>query len=127
MQTNSTLCRHLKERLNKDHKDKIYPELLRSMDDSSDQVRTATVECISAFLQCLEKEGDIACFKSLFSGLAVHMDDAEESMQRSVCKCFIKAASFDSQIVKEIMLENVEKHRTPHYCTEVLNYINDTS
>jgi len=66
----------------------MYPELLKRLDDSSDEVRIAAIETFSAYFGCLCKEYEVALYRAhleqIFKGLLLHMDDPQEEVQRAV-------------------------------------------
>lgn len=66
----------------------MYPELLKRLDDSSDDVRIAATQTFSAYFGCLCKEYEVGLYRAhleeIFKGLLLHMDDPQEEVQMAV-------------------------------------------
>lgn len=75
-------------RLHQDILHNMYMELLKRLDDSSDEIRLAVTKTFSTFFRCFPKEYDVALYKAhietLYRGLLVHMDDTDENIQQAV-------------------------------------------
>lgn len=86
---------------------KIYPELLKRMDDASDVIRNQTsktfhylFECISEWQNYIqniemdssegyvEKSLDDVHYQTIIKGLAIHLDDSSNIIQNAVCDTF---------------------------------------
>lgn len=77
------------DRLHRDHRlYNMYPEILKRLDDSSDDVRIAATDTFSAYFGCLCKEYEVALYRAhleeIFKGLLLHMDDPQEEVQMAV-------------------------------------------
>ena len=78
----SALCR--------DQLHAMYPDLLKRLDDSSDDVRIAVAATFAAYVDCLAGGGryDVALYRAhleeMHGGLLVHLDDPEPAIQEAV-------------------------------------------
>uniref|UniRef100_A0A671MPT5 Dynein assembly factor 5, axonemal-like n=1 Tax=Sinocyclocheilus anshuiensis TaxID=1608454 RepID=A0A671MPT5_9TELE len=76
------------QRLNTDSLNKIYPELLKRVDDSSEDVRVEALKSLSSWFSSLGKNYDTqSCrphLEFLFQQLLLYMDDPDTKIQDSV-------------------------------------------
>eukprot|EP00062_Callorhinchus_milii_P008954 gi/632952241/ref/XP_007891744.1/ PREDICTED: HEAT repeat-containing protein 2 [Callorhinchus milii] len=123
----STVMKLCGNQLNPDQLNKIYPELLKRMDDGLDEVRVEAAKALAIWFHCTGNDYDRILFRShiefLYRGLLVHMDDPERDIQTTVLDV-LKAGSF---IFPQVLIQEIEavkhKHRTPHYCEQLLQHI----
>ncbi|XP_038675624.1 dynein assembly factor 5, axonemal-like [Scyliorhinus canicula] len=113
--------------LNPDELNKVYPELLKRLDDCSDEVRIAAAKALSVWFQCAGILNDQSLFKShlefLYRGLLVHLDDPESNIQKLLLDV-LKVGSFLSPSLLTQEIEAVKhKHRSPYYCEQLLQHI----
>lgn len=110
---------------------KIYMELLKRMDDASDEIRMAVILTWSAFFKCFSSDYDIqlnrAHLEEIYMGLLVHMDDPDTNIQISI----LNVLKDGGKIAPNLLIREIEKvkhkHRTDHYCTELIMYLQNTS
>nr|KAG5713594.1 hypothetical protein BaRGS_024642 [Batillaria attramentaria] len=74
--------------LDQDQLHNLYPELLKRLDDSSDDIRV-TVSCtFLAYFDCFQDKYDRdlygAHLEAIYKGLLVHLDDPEQKIQEAV-------------------------------------------
>lgn len=106
---------------------KIYPELLKRLDDVSDDVRLAATSALVTWLQRVQSEASKCCYQSsvrhLYRELLVHLDDPECAVQDAVLEA-LKAGSvlFPDLLVKETEAV-LHKHRSPAYCEQLLQHL----
>jgi len=86
---------------------KIYPELLKRMDDASDIIRGYTSKTFQYLFDCIsqwqnyiqniemdssetyvEKSLDDVHYQTIIKGLAIHLDDSNNIIQNAVCETF---------------------------------------
>uniref|UniRef100_A0A8C5QE17 Dynein axonemal assembly factor 5 n=1 Tax=Leptobrachium leishanense TaxID=445787 RepID=A0A8C5QE17_9ANUR len=117
------------QRLDPDTLNKIYPELLKRLDDASDEVRVAAAKTLSVWFKCINNDYDRTTYKShlefLYHGLLVHLDDPDNGIQATVLE-LLKEASF---VYPSLLVQEIEavrhKHRTPAYCDQLLQHIQE--
>uniref|UniRef100_A0A3P8W8T4 Dynein axonemal assembly factor 5 n=1 Tax=Cynoglossus semilaevis TaxID=244447 RepID=A0A3P8W8T4_CYNSE len=84
----STVLRLIGNRLHCEAFNKIYPELLKRLDDSSEEVRAAALQALGQWLSNLSKDYDpefmVSHLQLLFQQLLLHLDDHEASVQENV-------------------------------------------
>nr|XP_039265298.1 dynein assembly factor 5, axonemal-like [Styela clava] len=106
---------------------KIYMELLKRLDDASDEIRLTVASTWTTFFKCFPTDYDVslnrAHLEEMYSGLLVHMDDPDTNIQTAVLDALKVGGKINpSTLIKEI--EKVKhKHRTAHYCDELINYL----
>ncbi|XP_068192211.1 dynein axonemal assembly factor 5-like isoform X2 [Antennarius striatus] len=105
---------------------KIYPELLKRMDDSSEEVRSAALQAIGMWFSSLTDEynPDICAphLKLLFQQLLLHLDDPESSMQDRVL-VLKKGRSVHPTLLQSEVEAARNKHRTTGYCDQLLQLL----
>ncbi|XP_074649053.1 dynein axonemal assembly factor 5-like [Tubulanus polymorphus] len=105
----------------------MYPELLKRLDDSKDDIRLAICDTFNAYFGCFQNNYDVGLYKAhieaIYRGLLVHMDDPEPKIQQAVFDVLKIAASIHPPLLK-IETENVKyKHRTSKFCDELIIHI----
>lgn len=106
---------------------KIYPELIKRLDDVSDDVRLAATSTLVTWLQRIQSETSKCCYQSsvrhLYRELLVYLDDPERAVQDAVLEA-LKAGSvlFPDLLVKETEAV-LHKHRSPTYCEQLLQHL----
>ena len=90
----------------------IYPEILKRMDDSRDDVRVAAARCARRFfLNACPVDWDETNCVYFLKPLAVHMDDPNESVRNAVLDAFLAAAGKKLAVVIEALTPAKETHR----------------
>ncbi|XP_018423410.1 PREDICTED: dynein assembly factor 5, axonemal [Nanorana parkeri] len=117
-------CEH---HLDPDRLNKIYLEVLKRLDDASDEVRITAAKTLSVWFKCIDDRYDRTTYKAhlefLYRGLLVYLDDSDANLQSTVLDVLKEASIvYPSLLVWEI--EAVKhKHRTPAYCDQLLQHI----
>jgi dynein assembly factor 5, axonemal len=74
--------------LDQDRLHNIYPDLLKRLDDSSDDIRIAAARAFSAYMDCFRDNYDVILYRAhieaIYSGLLVHLDDPDGSIQQAI-------------------------------------------
>ncbi|OCT64179.1 hypothetical protein XELAEV_18045280mg [Xenopus laevis] len=115
------------KQLRPDKLNKIYPELLKRLDDASDEVRVAAAKTLYQWFKCLPDEYERTTYKGhlefLYRGLLVHLDDPDASLQLIVLDLLKEG----SAVCPSLLVQEIEavrhKHRSPAYCDQLLHYI----
>ncbi|XP_063446275.1 dynein axonemal assembly factor 5-like [Mytilus trossulus] len=110
--------------LDQDNLYNFYPELLKRLDDSSDEIRIVVSKTFLAYLECFEGKYKVDLYRlhleSIYKGLLVHLDDPDAKIQNAIQEVLKEAGKFSPQmLITEI--EGVKhKHRTNRYCEELI-------
>uniref|UniRef100_A0A8D0G7G5 Dynein axonemal assembly factor 5 n=1 Tax=Sphenodon punctatus TaxID=8508 RepID=A0A8D0G7G5_SPHPU len=114
-----------------DKLNKIYPELLKRLDDASHEVRLAAAKTLISWFKCIRNDdNEKSVFKTniefLYRELLIHLDDPDENIQQAVLDVLKEGSIlYPDLLAKEI--EAVEhKHRIPAYCDQLLQHIQAT-
>ncbi|XP_071107149.1 dynein axonemal assembly factor 5-like [Haliotis cracherodii] len=114
--------------LSQDRLHNMYPELLKRLDDSSDEVRLIVAKTFLAYFDCFESGYDVGLYRAhleaVYRGLLVHLDDPETSIQEAILDVLKRSAQISpSMLVTEV--DSVKhKHRTGKYCDELVKFAN---
>jgi dynein assembly factor 5 len=98
----------------------VYPEILKRMDDSRDEIRVAAARVAGAFFRAAPKDYDETNVGYLLKGFVVHMDDANGDVQEAVCAACEIAAGVKTEATREAMLAARNTHRHPRFVDRVL-------
>ena len=78
--------------LDQDRLHNMYPELLKRLDDSSDEIRVMVTQTMLAYLDCFREDYEVGLYRAhleaLYKGLLVHLDDPEAKIQEAVLSEF---------------------------------------
>ena len=78
----------LGSRLDQDRLHNLYPDLLKRMDDSSDEIRVVATHTFLAYFDCFQEKYEVnlyhAHLEAIYKGLLVHLDDPDPSIQQAV-------------------------------------------
>ncbi|KAM6905310.1 dynein axonemal assembly factor 5 [Xenentodon cancila] len=106
---------------------KIYPELLKRLDDSSTEVRGVALQALGLWFSSLTKDyNPELCsphLQLLFQQLLLHLDDPDSSVQDQVLEILKKASSVHPALLKTETEAVKDKHRRPDYCDRLLQHI----
>uniref|UniRef100_A0A7S0DBU7 Uncharacterized protein n=1 Tax=Micromonas pusilla TaxID=38833 RepID=A0A7S0DBU7_MICPS len=90
----------------------VYPEILKRMDDSRDDVRILAARCARRFfLNATPVDWDETNCVYFLKPLAVHMDDPNELVRNAVLDAFFAAAEKKPAVVIEALTPAKETHR----------------
>ncbi|GFO25560.1 dynein assembly factor 5, axonemal-like [Plakobranchus ocellatus] len=112
-----------------DHLHNLYPELLKRLDDSSNEIRLTMTKTLLAYFDCFVGGYDASLYRchleAIYRGLLLHLDDPETSIQEAVLKVMKKASELSPHmLIREV--ESVKhKHRSTRYCEELIKYAQD--
>uniref|UniRef100_A0ABI7W900 Dynein axonemal assembly factor 5 n=1 Tax=Felis catus TaxID=9685 RepID=A0ABI7W900_FELCA len=107
---------------------KVYPELLKRLDDVSHEVRLAATSALVTWLACVRSDDDVkSCYQShiqfLYRELLVYLDDPDGTVQDAVLEV-LKAGSvlFPELLARETEAV-IHKHRSPALCQQLLQHL----
>ncbi|XP_043415420.1 dynein axonemal assembly factor 5 isoform X1 [Prionailurus bengalensis] len=107
---------------------KVYPELLKRLDDISHEVRLAATSALVTWLACVRSDDDVrSCYQShiqfLYRELLVYLDDPDGTVQDAVLEV-LKAGSvlFPELLARETEAV-IHKHRSPALCQQLLQHL----
>ncbi|XP_038547860.1 dynein assembly factor 5, axonemal-like [Micropterus salmoides] len=123
----STILQLIGTSLHPEALNKIYPELLKRLDDSSEEVRGVALQALRLWLCSLTKEyNPELCaphLQLLFQQLLLHLDDPNSSVQDQVLEILKKGSSVHPALLKREAEAVRDKHRSPLYCDRLLQHI----
>lgn len=77
---------------------KIYPHLLKRLDDACDDIRIVVATTFLAYFDAFSDDYDANFYKAhlevMYQGLLLHLDDSEKSIQDAILSKFILSISF---------------------------------
>ncbi|XP_077411849.1 dynein axonemal assembly factor 5 [Vanacampus margaritifer] len=126
--TLSTILKLVASSLREESLNKIYPELVKRLDDNSEDVRREALQALSLWLSSLGGNYNVQLCTShlqfLFQQLLLHLDDPDSSMQDQVLEVLKAGSSVLPDILKKEVEAVREKHRTCQHCDRLLQHIN---
>uniref|UniRef100_A0AAQ6A8Y3 TOG domain-containing protein n=1 Tax=Amphiprion ocellaris TaxID=80972 RepID=A0AAQ6A8Y3_AMPOC len=120
----SAILRLIGTSLHQEALNKIYPELLKRLDDSSEEVRGEALQALDLWLSSLTKDYDLELcsphLQLLFQQLLLHLDDPDSSVQDRVLDVLKKGSSVHPVLLRREVEAVRDKHRSPVYCDLLL-------
>ncbi|KAM6424500.1 dynein axonemal assembly factor 5 [Liasis olivaceus] len=109
---------------------KIYPELLKRLDDVAHDVRLAAANALTSWFKCVNYPETKALLKTnievLYQELLVHLDDPDQNIQSAVLDTLKEGGILYPDILAKEIEAVVHKHRTPVYCDQLLLHLEST-
>ena len=103
----------------------VYPEILKRMDDSRDDVRVLAARCARRFfVNATPVDWDETNCVYFLKPLAVHMDDPNELVRNAVLDAFLAAAEKKPAVVIEALTPAKETHRFREHVERALEAAN---
>ncbi|XP_036095862.1 dynein assembly factor 5, axonemal [Molossus molossus] len=106
---------------------RIYPELLRRLDDVSREVRLAAASALAAWLESLRDDGRKPCCQSdvqhLYRELLVHLDDPDSAVQDAVLEVLTAGSALFPDLLARETEAVVHQHRSPTRCEQLLQHL----
>ncbi|EGD79070.1 hypothetical protein PTSG_02038 [Salpingoeca rosetta] len=103
---------------------KLYPELLKRMDDSNNDIRHQVCRVWKSYFDIMKQAYDTQLYRAhiemIFSGLILHLDDPDPRIQKSVFSALVEAVDVHPELLKEKLKEARTKHRSPTLCDELI-------
>ena len=109
------------KRLEHERMRKLYPELLKRLDDASDEVRTRACAPLASFFRCMNYSAiwteahnfDKTNYQYLLRGLLVHLDDPSPEIQSAIASVFETGMHVDPLVFAQEVVAVRERHRSP--------------
>ncbi|KAK1877155.1 Dynein assembly factor 5 axonemal [Dissostichus eleginoides] len=123
----STILRLIGASLHPEALNKIYPVLLKRLDDSSEEVRSVALQALGLWLSSLTKDYPpelyAAHLQLLFQQLLLYLDDPDDSVQGQVLEILKKGSSVHPSLLQREAEAVRDKQRSPLYCDQLLQHI----
>eukprot|EP00981_Chlorochromonas_danica_P000674 scaffold146_cov171-Ochromonas_danica.AAC.23 len=104
----------------------IYPKLIARLDDSSDEVRAAICQTLTAFFKAGATK---TCYHAtmvdyVLDQLFIHLDDIQQNIQQAVCEVIlcIGREIDEGKVIQKAELQRTS-HRSPKYCDLILREV----
>ena len=106
----------------------MYPELLKRLDDASDDVRVRACAPICSLFRSMdyqelwsdEHNFDKTNFQYFLRGLLVHLDDPSPEIQQAIMGVFEVGMQVDPLVFAEEVRAVRERHRSPKLCDQLV-------
>jgi dynein assembly factor 5 len=116
-----SICRLFPNRLSDEHALKLYPELIKRLDDSNDGIRCAMCTTLCAFFDAVDEDYSRSTLEYIAKTLLIHLDDVNEAVQRAVLKPLQQLARLVPRAeFTALVQEAKQRHRETQYCDELL-------
>ncbi|XP_017311966.1 dynein axonemal assembly factor 5 isoform X2 [Ictalurus punctatus] len=113
--------------LNPDTLNKIYPVLLKRIDDSSQEVRAEALKALSVWLSSLDKNHKTHTYcpnlEFIFQHLLLYLDDPDHQIRLIVLEVLKASCVADPVLLQQKVEELREKQCNSEYCDQLLQYI----
>ncbi|XP_055754346.1 dynein axonemal assembly factor 5-like [Salvelinus fontinalis] len=123
----STLLKLIGPSLHPDALNNIYPEVLKRLDDSSEEVRGVALRALGLWLASLGKDYNSQLYSQhlevLFQQLLLHLDDPDSRVQDTVLEVLKTGSGVHPALLKQEVEAVRDKQRTPVYCDQLLQHI----
>ncbi|XP_037544477.1 dynein assembly factor 5, axonemal-like [Nematolebias whitei] len=127
----STMLRLIGTSLHHEALNKIYPELLKRLDDSSEEVRGVALQAVGLWLSSVTKDyNPELCaphLQLLFQQLLLHLDDPDSAVQDQVLEILKSGSSVHPALLKREAEAVRDKQRSPYHCDVLLQHISSLS
>eukprot|EP00045_Choanoeca_perplexa_P009487 m.91812 g.91812 ORF g.91812 m.91812 type:complete len:863 (-) comp14918_c0_seq1:131-2719(-) len=104
---------------------KLYPELLRRLDDSDNDVRLMTCRAFQAYASIMTTGYDVELYKAhttgILRGMLIHLDDPNPAIQDAVQEALVVVSSVNKEQARECIEAVMTKHRSPTRCQRLLD------
>uniref|UniRef100_A0A4W5Q5H7 Maestro/Maestro-like HEAT-repeats domain-containing protein n=1 Tax=Hucho hucho TaxID=62062 RepID=A0A4W5Q5H7_9TELE len=121
----STLLKLIGPGLHPDALNNIYPEVLKRLDDSSEEVRGVALRALGLWLASLGKDYNSQLYSQhlevLFQQLLLHLDDPDSRVQDTVLEVLKTGSGIHPALLKQEVEAVRDKQRTPVYCDQLLH------
>ncbi|XP_068575096.1 dynein axonemal assembly factor 5-like isoform X1 [Cebidichthys violaceus] len=123
----SAILRLIGANLHPEALNRIYPMLLKRLDDSSEEVRSVALQALGLWLSSLTKDYNpefcAAHLQLLFQQLLLHLDDPDSSVQDKVLEVLKKGSSVHPALLRREAEAVRDQQRSPLYCDQLLQHI----
>ncbi|KAL5484058.1 hypothetical protein EMCRGX_G020494 [Ephydatia muelleri] len=105
----------------------LYGELLKRLDDSSDEIRVAVTKTLAAYISAFPDGYDCGLYsahiEAIYRGLLIHLDDPSSEIQEAVTVVLKQASRLNPQLLVQLVESVKHKHRTTRYCDTLLSSV----
>ncbi|XP_022319894.2 dynein axonemal assembly factor 5-like [Crassostrea virginica] len=113
--------------LGQDRLHNMYPDLLKRLDDSSDEVRITVSKTFLAYFDCFMNGYDVSLYRAhleaIYKGLLIHLDDSEPKIQEAILEVLKKAGALSPTMLLQEVEEVKHKHRSSGYCNKLMEHL----
>ncbi|XP_058141656.1 dynein axonemal assembly factor 5 [Dasypus novemcinctus] len=106
---------------------KVYPELLKRLDDAASEVRVAAATALVTWLRCVRDGGGQSACESdiqyLYRELLVYLDDPEPAIQDAVLEVLTEGSVLFPDLLEREAAAVAHKHRSPAHCERLLRHL----
>ncbi|XP_045140257.1 dynein axonemal assembly factor 5 [Echinops telfairi] len=106
---------------------RIYPELLKRLDDASNEVRLTAATTLATWLRCVRRDDSKAYYQGdiqyLYRELLVYLDDPEPAVQDAILEVLKAGAALSPELLLEETESVLHKHRSPARCEQLLQHV----
>ncbi|XP_037669977.1 dynein assembly factor 5, axonemal [Choloepus didactylus] len=106
---------------------KIYPELLKRLDDVSSEVRVAAAAALVTWLRCVRDGGGKSTYQGdieyLYRELLVYLDDPDCAVQDAVLEVLEEGSTLFPGLLAREAEAVLHKHRCPDRCQQLLRHL----
>ncbi|GAX72982.1 hypothetical protein CEUSTIGMA_g434.t1 [Chlamydomonas eustigma] len=99
----------------------VYPELIKRLDDSNNQVRKAACRALHAFCTSMPSSYCDTNTAYLIQGVVIHMDDSNQDVQEAACSVLEALALVKPTVVATEVSKVRDRFRSQHFCDRVLS------
>ncbi|XP_062387628.1 dynein axonemal assembly factor 5-like [Sardina pilchardus] len=125
-QSISTLLKLTRPHLQPDTLNKIYPEVLKRVDDSSEEVRVAALKTLGVWLSSLGEDynshGYQPHLEFLFQQLLLYLDDTDPKVQENTFEVLKTGSAVHPTLLQKEVEAVRDKQRCPVYCDKLLQH-----
>ncbi|XP_064394922.1 dynein axonemal assembly factor 5-like [Halichondria panicea] len=108
----------------------LYSDLLKRLDDSSDEIRLSITHTLIAFIRAFPEGYDSTLYRAhleeLYKGLLIHLDDPSPQIQEAIFNVLKEAARLDHPLLTQQLQEVKHKHRSSSYCELLLQFLSSS-
>ncbi|XP_061701103.1 dynein axonemal assembly factor 5 [Syngnathoides biaculeatus] len=126
--THSAILRMVGPSLTESDLNSRYQCLLKSLDDSSEEVRHEALQGLGLWFSSLGGNYNLRCSSGhlhyILQQLLLHLDDPDGAMQEQVLEVLMTASRIFPSFVKKETEDVRDKHRSVQHCDRLLQHIN---
>ena len=105
----------------------LYGELLKRLDDSSDEIRVAVTKTLTAYISAFPDGYECGLYsahiEAIYRGLLIHLDDPSSEIQEAVMVVLRQASHLNPPLLVQLVESVKHKHRTTRYCDALLSSV----
>jgi len=98
----------------------IYPELLKRMDDSNDEIRKKVCETFTTFFKCLPPRWSDSLYEYIIHALFIHLDDPNSQLQNAVYQALEVSIHYNPEKFLQEAKQAHSKASHPRKCQDLV-------